>query len=1068
MDSNPSQAWSSPSEHSQPWTDPAAANEVLDIKPMAQVTVPMSAAQASSVMIQFNPLDESSTPSEPTPRVPMMEPLQAEEFPFGDFQFSDAQSDTLYVPSQTSQMGSTCFSEYTTMESESTTEPRNRFDDNETQMLNMDEIEEGDIPISYHNALILNETYQNSVLEAIEILNVALERNHSRQEELTFELGELQKGNVTARVQSNLGLNDKRQMNVFSAPYFKDERLFSHPPNRDSIRKKANRELDPYLTNPKEWTHTEKKSLLLAVKEDALREKMSRPMAHWEHLLGESEKKNLKPERKTQLLMDLREAKREIERIKCLSEDELFHNREEDFDWMRISVQAFQGMISPKSCELMWKNMLHPTINRASWTQEEDNLLKHLADTHHRMDWDLIARELGTNRTGFLCCMRYQLKYNQAFEKRRWTVGEDRRLKQLVAKCRINNFIPWTKVAYYMEGKTKDQCYQRYFFSLTDGLRTGAFSESEDFLIYAAVKLFGEQWRLISDYIPFRNASQILARYQNVLSADLRSWKKEDDQRLLEAVKELGTKDWVKVAERTPGKSRLRCRTRFFAIYKQFIKDPNKFNLGHGRVPRQVTARRQEKLFHRWKICLEEFLDKYRDIQGLPDQVESPSASEPKSGFRTTPEGVKIPIDAVEKFMRDLSTELRYKDVISSVTEPMRKPTVPSCEVLGMVASQPKSMIVVQNRLGRKTVQAKRGVGRPLVPLEMQRGTLAKRMKTGLALFMRPSWDIRRPSRRFRVITEEEYGRFGQAMFNMGKVLRCNQSLDFNRTIPENTMDPPDEHMELVLEHYRHLIDGGKLPVVSNESVVGPPSPKRSKKRTYGRKTPNLVTPKSSGQEEQSTSASTSSKGNPNGLPDLTILPPNLATLVGFRGMSLYNRYLQKRAAPEENVSLNVDFKSLITGGIYHPDVIMSAAKFESAPSTSVSDIPVESSNTDADAIESEADQLLFQRFKALFLWPAIMASLKIPFDLSAKDNLFGSLNEDSVNANLGDSRPLSAENPFDPTEIIEQSSQSPPTRKVRVINRPKTKATPRPKPTKKRTRDEVNQSEDKSSIDLK
>ena len=34
---------------------------------------------------------------------------------------------------------------------------------------------------------------------------------------------------------------------------------------------------------------------------------------------------------------------------------------------------------------------------------------------------------------------------------RSWTSKEDDKLLRLVAHCRVNNFIPWAKVTYYME-----------------------------------------------------------------------------------------------------------------------------------------------------------------------------------------------------------------------------------------------------------------------------------------------------------------------------------------------------------------------------------------------------------------------------------------------------------------------------------------------------------------------------------------------------------------------------------------------------------------------------------------
>jgi hypothetical protein len=94
----------------------------------------------------------------------------------------------------------------------------------------------------------------------------------------------------------------------------------------------------------------------------------------------------------------------------------------------------------------MWKNLLHPTINRSAWKKDEDAMLMQLAKVVHKRHWDAVAEELGTGRTGFLCFIRHQQKTSSACDKRRWTPAEDDRLKQLVDKCRINHFIPWTKV----------------------------------------------------------------------------------------------------------------------------------------------------------------------------------------------------------------------------------------------------------------------------------------------------------------------------------------------------------------------------------------------------------------------------------------------------------------------------------------------------------------------------------------------------------------------------------------------------------------------------------------------
>ena len=52
----------------------------------------------------------------------------------------------------------------------------------------------------------------------------------------------------------------------------------------------------------------------------------------------------------------------------------------------------------------------------------------------------------GTNRTPFLCFFRHQQKKVKLNEKKKWTEKEDERLKKLVHRCRLNNYVPWTKV----------------------------------------------------------------------------------------------------------------------------------------------------------------------------------------------------------------------------------------------------------------------------------------------------------------------------------------------------------------------------------------------------------------------------------------------------------------------------------------------------------------------------------------------------------------------------------------------------------------------------------------------
>ena len=68
---------------------------------------------------------------------------------------------------------------------------------------------------------------------------------------------------------------------------------------------------------------------------------------------------------------------------------------------MKITARAFNRTVSVDTCRLMWKNLLHPTINKGKWTKQEDRKLSELVDQpdedgllRPRKDWDKIAKKV--------------------------------------------------------------------------------------------------------------------------------------------------------------------------------------------------------------------------------------------------------------------------------------------------------------------------------------------------------------------------------------------------------------------------------------------------------------------------------------------------------------------------------------------------------------------------------------------------------------------------------------------------------------------------------------------------
>lgn len=219
-----------------------------------------------------------------------------------------------------------------------------------------------------------------------------------------------------------------------------------------------------------------------------------------------------------------------------------------------------------------------------------------------------------TDRTAFLCFHRYQIKHNSVCNSRKWTREEDMRLRELVRQCRINRFVPWTKISYYMYNRTKDQCYQRYVYSIRDDVRQGFFEEVEDHIILVGAKLFGNDWSRISHFIPSRTPMQIHSRFNTFLKANFENWSQQEDFQLLQAVKAKGFKNWKAVADDFNDRTRSQCRQRWYYIHKWYKRSANNFSLKSLPYSEMDTKpkMRQKMLYKKLNDRVDEFLKQHR------------------------------------------------------------------------------------------------------------------------------------------------------------------------------------------------------------------------------------------------------------------------------------------------------------------------------------------------------------------------------------------------------------------------------------------------------------------------
>lgn len=62
------------------------------------------------------------------------------------------------------------------------------------------------------------------------------------------------------------------------------------------------------------------------------------------------------------------------------------------------------------------------------------------------MDWDAVAEELGTGRSGWAVFEAYQSQVSQLVVSGPWAEEEDARLRDVIKQLRRGDFIPWDQV----------------------------------------------------------------------------------------------------------------------------------------------------------------------------------------------------------------------------------------------------------------------------------------------------------------------------------------------------------------------------------------------------------------------------------------------------------------------------------------------------------------------------------------------------------------------------------------------------------------------------------------------
>lgn len=387
--------------------------------------------------------------------------------------------------------------------------------------------------------------------------------------------------------------NSKSNISAAGMPYFKDKNCFAAPKNHDTKLKAARGELQ--IANFQKaciWTIKDRKVVLNTVYEEVM-----------VSILENSQNEGMQESKVNNIISSEDTFKR---MLKARNVDEIIGPLgEKKFDWLKIAAMNVDGRHSADECSVMWNILLHPDINKSKWTRTEESRLKKIAKLYRYEDWDNIAKKLNTKRSGYQCFVKYTSMGNLLkLTERTWTMKEDERLCDIVAKCRIGNFVPWAEVMSYMNFRPKQQLYFRWMFKLAPHLKKGRFTKAESETLLQGVHKFGTNFSLIAaQLMPDRTSIQLNDHYQTLTSkGSTHHWTLQADMKLIDLYKKIGP-DWSKIAKNFKYKNRTQLRHRYTALYKYASKGLSIFEIP--RTKNENLSKMEDAEFSDKEYCVD-------------------------------------------------------------------------------------------------------------------------------------------------------------------------------------------------------------------------------------------------------------------------------------------------------------------------------------------------------------------------------------------------------------------------------------------------------------------------------
>lgn len=457
------------------------------------------------------------------------------------------------------------------------------------------------------------------------------------------------------------------------APYFKTKKLFPAPLNADTIKKSKNNELTIYdLGSCSYWTINASKNLLKVVctnYNSGRQKNMIKKIVELHNALKDESSAN---EKAVKLADEIAACENTLKYLEEVGSDDVPPLKNNDYiDWERISDLYYDGRHSAEECKAFWHLYLHPHINKSVWTNEENALLTEIASEYSYQDWDAIAEELDTGRSGFSTCLHFYTNLCDKNLRRLFTPEEDELLLEVTDNLKIGSYIPWKSVEQYFPNRNRMQLLRRYkYFLSKKSSLFGHFTEAEDVLILILVERFGTKFVNFNKYMPHRTHVQIKSRYSNMKGGYKKGmFSLDEDKEIIEYGEQIergNPLNWNDLCKKM-NRGRKNIRQRYISLKKFLQKNPGCIE----KAPRRKfiwdqNTHKNNYEFLRWVAKQFKDWEKVPTVQDVEAVIQNALKADVKKKLKTleTSASVFIPCDDVDEELTEYFTMEERKKTI--------------------------------------------------------------------------------------------------------------------------------------------------------------------------------------------------------------------------------------------------------------------------------------------------------------------------------------------------------------------------------------------------------------------